>query len=148
MNKAKKENIEVEEPKKFNSVTGKGIEAVYKNRRILLGNRRLMEDNKIYINNMEDSMSKLEGQGKTAMLAAYDKKLIGVIAVADTLKKIKQNLFWAFVYNTLGIPVAAGVLYPFTGFLLNPIIAGIAMSLSSVSVVMNTLLMKRYKPSL
>ena len=61
-----------------------------------------------------------------------------------TLKKIKHNLFWAFFYNSVGIPIAAGVLYPL-GFLLNPIIAGAAMAFSSVSVVSNTLLMKRYK---
>ncbi len=62
-----------------------------------------------------------------------------------TMRKIKQNLFWAFFYNIIGIPVAAGVLYPFTGFLLNPMIAGAAMAFSSVSVVSNSLLMKRYK---
>lgn len=61
------------------------------------------------------------------------------------MKKIKQNLFWAFVYNLIGIPVAAGVLYPFTGFLLNPVIAGAAMAFSSVSVVTNSLLMYGYK---
>ncbi|MBT7087965.1 heavy metal translocating P-type ATPase, partial [bacterium] len=61
------------------------------------------------------------------------------------MKKIKQNLFWAFFYNSLGIPIAAGILYPFTGFLLNPMIAGAAMAFSSVSVVSNSLLMKRYK---
>jgi len=64
------------------------------------------------------------------------------------MKKIKQNLFWAFLYNIIGIPVAAGILYPFTGFLLNPIIAGAAMAFSSVSVVSNSLLMHRYKRSL
>jgi Cu+-exporting ATPase len=62
-----------------------------------------------------------------------------------TMKKIKQNLFWALFYNTLGIPIAAGILYPFTGFLLNPVIAGAAMAFSSVSVVTNSLLMKRWK---
>ena len=62
-----------------------------------------------------------------------------------TLRKIKQNLFWAFIYNVVGIPVAAGALYPFGGFLLNPIIAGAAMAFSSVSVVSNSLLMRRYK---
>lgn len=61
------------------------------------------------------------------------------------MKKIKQNLFWAFFYNSIGIPVAAGLLYPFTGFLLSPIIAGVAMAFSSVSVVANSLLMRRYK---
>ncbi|MEM4359446.1 MAG: copper-translocating P-type ATPase [Candidatus Bilamarchaeaceae archaeon] len=63
-----------------------------------------------------------------------------------TLRKIKQNLFWAFFYNAVGIPIAMGVLYPFTGFLLNPVIAGTAMAFSSVSVVLNSLLMKRFKP--
>ena len=62
-----------------------------------------------------------------------------------TMRKIKQNLFWAFFYNIVAIPVAAGVLYPSTGFLLNPIIAGAAMAFSSVSVVTNSLSMRRYR---
>ncbi len=62
------------------------------------------------------------------------------------MRKIRQNLFWAFFYNTIGIPIAAGILYPFTGFLLSPVIAGAAMAFSSVSVVSNSLLMKRYRP--
>jgi P-type Cu+ transporter len=62
-----------------------------------------------------------------------------------TMRKIRQNLFWAFFYNTVGIPIAAGILYPFYGFLLNPIIAGAAMAFSSVSVVTNSLSMRRYK---
>lgn len=265
INKAKKEKIKVDEPSKFNSVTGKGVEAFYKNNKILLGNRKLMQDNKIKINDMESEIVKLENEGKTVMLVAKNKNLSGLIAVADTLKenskeavrelhkmgkevimitgdnertanaiakqlgidhvlsevlpqdkaaeikklqgkgnkvamvgdgindapalaqsdlgiaigsgtdiaietgdivlikdnlrdvvtaidlskftlrKIKQNLFWAFFYNAAGIPIAAGILYPFTGFLLNPIIAGIAMAFSSVSVVGNTLLMRFYK---
>lgn len=59
-----------------------------------------------------------------------------------TVKTIRQNLFWAFIYNIIGIPVAAGVLFPFTGFLLNPMIAGAAMAMSSVSVVSNSLRLK------
>jgi P-type Cu+ transporter len=62
-----------------------------------------------------------------------------------TMGKIKQNMFWALFYNVLGIPIAAGALYPFTGLLLSPIIAGAAMAFSSVSVVTNTLLMRRKK---
>ena len=59
-----------------------------------------------------------------------------------TYAKIRQNLFWAFIYNLVGIPVAAGALYPVSGFLLNPMIAGAAMALSSVSVVANSLRLK------
>ncbi|MFH2033095.1 MAG: heavy metal translocating P-type ATPase, partial [Candidatus Margulisiibacteriota bacterium] len=62
------------------------------------------------------------------------------------MRKIRQNLFWAFIYNSVGIPIAAGVLYPLTGVLLSPVIAGAAMAFSSVSVVTNSLLMKRFKP--
>lgn len=63
----------------------------------------------------------------------------------QTVAAIRQNLFWAFIYNIIGIPLAAGVLYPFTGFLLNPMIAAAAMALSSVSVVTNSLRIRRKK---
>lgn len=264
--KAKSEEISIAEPLKFNSITGKGVEAVYKNRKLLFGNRRLMELDKIKISDeIEKRIQELEHEGKTVMLLSVEKKIFGLIAVADpikehsaqailkligmgkqiymitgdnertakaiakqagienvlaevlphdkseeikklqangkkvamvgdgindapalaqsdvgiaigsgtdiaietgdvilvkddlrdvinaidlsdfTIKKIKQNLFWAFAYNTLGIPIAAGVLFPFTGFLLNPVVAGMAMAFSSVSVVGNTLLMRGYK---
>ncbi len=62
-----------------------------------------------------------------------------------TVNGVKQNLFWAFIYNMIGIPIAAGVLYPINGFLLDPMIAGAAMAFSSVSVVMNSLRLKNLK---
>jgi len=65
-----------------------------------------------------------------------------------TMTKIRQNLFWALGYNSAGIPIAAGVLYPFFHVLLNPIVAAAAMAMSSVSVVTNALLLKRYTPEI
>lgn len=260
-----KNNINLKEVKSFDSITGKGVSAKTDGRLILLGNRRLMKEKNIDIAKAQSDLERLENEGKTAMLVAADNELIGIVAVADTLKefskeavtklktmgkqvimitgdnkrtakaiaeqlgidrvlaevlpkdkareikklqdeklkvamvgdgindapaltqadiglaigtgtdvaiesgdivlikddlrdvvmaidlshyamkKIKQNLFWAFFYNAAGIPIAAGILYPFTGFLLNPMVAGAAMAFSSVSVVGNSLLMKRYK---
>tara|TARA_Y100000310_G_scaffold342862_1_gene447933 strand:- start:1256 stop:3454 length:2199 start_codon:yes stop_codon:yes gene_type:complete len=255
----------VPEASSFKAITGKGISAKYGKKAILLGNRLLMKANKVEFKSTEKRAAELESEGKTVMFLAINKKLAGLIAVADPLKenskravrklkqlgktvfmvtgdnqrtadaiakqlgvdavlaevlpadkekevkklqrqgkvvamvgdgindapalaqadvgialgagtdvametgqivlvkddlrdvvtsidlssytvgKIKQNLFWAFFYNSIGIPVAAGILYPFTGFLLNPMFAGAAMAFSSVSVVSNSLLMKRYK---
>jgi P-type Cu+ transporter len=64
-----------------------------------------------------------------------------------TLRIMEQNLFWAFVYNVLAIPVAAGVLYPVFGLLLSPILASVAMAFSSVSVVSNSLRLRRFRPA-
>jgi Cu+-exporting ATPase len=96
------------------------------------------------------------GAGTDVAIESAGMVLVGerLGAVADaielsraTLRTIKQNLFWAFAYNTLGIPIAAGVLYPFTGWTLSPVIASAAMALSSVSVVTNSLRLKRFQPS-
>ncbi len=85
--------------------------------------------------------------GEVILVKSKLTDLVRAIEVSRyTLNKIKQNLFWAFIYNALGIPIAMGVLYPFTGLLLNPLIAGAAMALSSVSVVSNSLLMRGFKP--
>jgi P-type Cu2+ transporter len=73
-------------------------------------------------------------------------KVITAIKLSqETVKTIRQNLFWAFIYNIIGIPVAAGILYPLTGYLLNPMLAGAAMAFSSVSVVANSLRLKNRK---
>ena len=64
----------------------------------------------------------------------------------QTMRIIRQNLFWAFGYNVVLIPVAMGVLYPFTGMLLDPVLAAAAMAFSSVSVVANSLRLRRFRP--
>mgnify|MGYP001611899715 CR=1 FL=1 len=263
LNKAKDQGLNIPDPQNFNSISGKGVEATVGGEIILLGNRRLLADKHIMVADLESKILELETQGKTVMIVAKNNAVVGLVAVADTLKthsieaikelrrrgleivmitgdnrptaeaiakqagidkvlaevlpqdkaakikelqaagrkvamvgdgindapalaqadigiaigggtdiaieageivlvkadmrdvvtaiklsvyamrKIRQNLFWAFIYNCLGIPIAAGVLYPFTGFLLNPIIAGAAMAFSSVSVVTNSLLMRR-----
>jgi len=265
VNYTKKLKLKIPNAAKFENIPGHGIKAKFKNKTILNGNRKLMKDYKINTSKYEDDLIKFEDEGKTAILIAVNKKIVGIIAVADTIKensreairqlhrlkkevimitgdnertgkaiakqlginkvlanvlphekaievkklqskgrivafvgdgindapalaqanlgiaigsgtdvaleagsivlvkndikdvvksiklskytlrKIKQNLFWAFIYNVLGIPIAAGILYPFSGYLLNPMIAAAAMAFSSVSVVSNSLLMKNYK---
>ncbi|MFZ7138387.1 MAG: heavy metal translocating P-type ATPase [archaeon] len=266
--KAREMHLEISDPEEFNAIPGYGVEVVYSKKKVLLGTRKLMEQNKVDIKELEEKMQSLEENGKTAMLVAVDKKATGVIAVADTLKeysvdavktlqgmgvevvmltgdnkrtahaiakqigvnrvlaevlpkdkaseikrlqdegkivamvgdgindapalaqanigiavgsgtdvaietgdivlvkndlrdvvtsiqlsratinKIKQGLFWAFAYNVILIPIAAGILYPTFNILLEPTYAAIAMSLSSVSVVTNASLLRRFKPKL
>ena len=268
VNAARSRKIAVPEPSGFESFSGMGVSAKYQGKLLFLGNRALMDENKISTKAVDSDVSALENQGKTVVFLSSSKQILGLLAVADRVKpfakeavqeihrlgkkvmlitgdnektaaaiasqvgiddvmanvlpgqkaekikslqlrglkvamvgdgindapalsqadvgiaigsgtdvaieagsvvlikddlrdvvtvvslsryamlKIRQNLFWAFAYNIVLIPVAAGVLYPFTGWLLNPVLAGIAMSLSSVSVVSNSLLMRRYKPKL
>ena len=95
------------------------------------------------------------GTGTDVAMSASDITLIsgdlqGIVTAIElsraTMKNIRQNLFFAFIYNTLGIPIAAGILYPFFGMLLNPMIAGAAMAFSSVSVVSNALRLRNFSP--
>lgn len=264
--KAKVEGVEISEPEKFEVIAGKGVVAEVNGSRILVGNRKLIEENDASFDNINQILSKIEGEGKTAVLVAKDGRVMGIIAIADTikdsakvavdelkrmgkkvgiisgdsrsvakaiaeklgmdfviaevlpnekalhvrrlqengevvafvgdgindapalaqadlgiavgsgtdiaiesgdivlvrddlrdvvaaiqlsektLKKIKQNIFWAMIYNTLLIPAAAGLLYPFFGIVFKPEFAGFAMAMSSVSVVTNSLLMKNYIP--
>jgi Cu+-exporting ATPase len=265
VNAAKKKNLHLKKVTNFQAIPGHGVSTELENKKILFGTRKLMLDNGINPAVVDEKMAILENQGKTVMILFFDSEIIGLIAVADTLKKyskeaikilrqmgkrvamitgdnrrvgqaiakqigikevlsevlpqeksneikklqkagnivamvgdgindapalaqanlgialgsgtdvaietgeivlikddlrdvikaidlskytfkkIKQNLFWAFFYNIIGIPVAAGILYPFTGWLLNPAIAAAAMAFSSISVISNALLMKRYK---
>jgi P-type Cu+ transporter len=270
VNYAREKGIMVANPESFEAVSGHGLQAIYADHTILIGNRKLMDDNNIHVTATADSKLKdLENQGKTAVLVAIDNKLAGIIGIADTIKenaketidvlksmgievvmltgdnertanavaskleidrviaqvlpqekeqvisklkgekkvvamvgdgindapalaradlgiaigsgtdvaketggiilikddimdvvialdlgkktvaKIKQNLFWAFAYNTGLIPIAGGVLVPFLGvgiFGWLPMLAGVAMAMSSVTVVGNSILLGRYKP--
>jgi Cu+-exporting ATPase len=93
------------------------------------------------------------GSGTDIAVAAADVALLrgGITSLPvalklarRTLRTIRQNLFWAFVYNVIGIPIAAGALYLWTGWLLSPVLASAAMSLSSVSVLTNSLRLRRF----
>ena len=272
INRAKQDNIPISNPDSFEAMSGYGLKAAYSNQKIMIGNRKMMENNDIPVTeSVDENLSELENEGKTAVLVAIDDRLSGIIAISDTIKetakdaisalkskgidvlmltgdnertakavasklgidrviaqvlpnqkekvvsdlkaekgnrfiamvgdgindapalaradlgiaigsgtdvaketggiilikddirdvvtaldlgkktvsKIKQNLFWAFAYNTGLIPIAAGALVPILGvgvFGWLPILAGVAMALSSVTVVTNSLLLGRYKP--
>ena len=259
-------NLVLSDTQEFNAVPGHGVEAVVNDKKVLLGNLKMMQKFSIQLDNLEETSSKLADEGKTPMFIAIDGKSAGIVAVADvikedsiqaieklhklglevvmitgdnkrtadaiarqvgiervlaevlpedkafnvqklqnegkkvamvgdgindapalaqadigmaigtgtdvaieasditlikgslksvalaielskaTMKNIKQNLFGAFFYNGLGIPIAAGLLFPFFGILLSPIIAGAAMAFSSVTVVTNANRLRKFKP--
>jgi Cu+-exporting ATPase len=265
---AEAHSLSLAEPDSFNSIPGHGVEAQAEGHAVLLGNRKLMRENKVDFSGLMLEAERLEGEGKTVMFVAVDGQPAGLIAVADTLKehsaeavkrlhklgietamitgdnrrtaraiarqvgldrvlaevlpqdkaeevkklqssgkkvamvgdgvndapalaqadvgmaigsgtdvaketgdvilikddirdvvvalevakatmrKVKENLFWAFVYNTLGIPLGAGLFYPFVSLIISPELAGLFMAISSVSVTLNTLLLKGFKPSM
>ena len=88
---------------------------------------------------------------ESASVTLLNGDLIGLVyarrLAQATIKNIRQNLFFAFVYNSVGVPIAAGVLFPFFGILLSPMFAALAMSLSSVSVIVNALRLERVQLS-
>ena len=265
---AEEKSLEFKKVDTFKAIPGYGIEVTIEGNKILLGNRKLMIESSISLDELEDVSNRLAEEGKTPMYIAIEDKLSGIIAVADTVKEnskkaierlhsmgievamitgdnkrtaaaiaaqvgidrilaevlpedkanevkklqaegkkvamvgdgindapalaqadigiaigsgtdvamesadivlmrsdlmdvptalqlskatitnIKQNLFWAFGYNILGIPVAMGILHLFGGPLLNPMIAALAMSFSSVSVLTNALRLKGFKPKM
>ena len=266
--KAAEKGIKIEDPGYFNAIPGHGVEVKHNGATVLLGNRKLMETNRVSIGKLEAKMKALEEDGKTAMLLAVNGKPAGLIAVADTLKKnsgdavktlrqmglevimitgdnertanaiarqagvdrvfaevlpgekaaeikrlqaegkvvamvgdgindapalaqanigiavgsgtdvaletgdivlikndlrdvvvgiqlsratmrkIRQNLFWAFFYNVALIPLAAGAFYPILHVLFDPVWAAVAMASSSVTVVTNASLLRRFRPKL
>lgn len=263
--KAKKMGIKISSSKNFKTMPGYGVLSKHRGKTLAIGNRKLMKKIGIMIENTEDTIQNLEKDGKTVVIIALGKKVLGLIGIADTLKKhsksavkelmdngldvimitgdnettakaiarrlgidsvmadvlpkdkakridelqkqgkivgmvgdgindapalakadigiaigsgtdvaietgdivlikedlrdvvgsirlskktlskIKQNLFWAFFYNTAMIPLAAGILYPSFGLFLPPMAAGIAMVFSDISVIGNSLLLKRFK---
>lgn len=267
VNEAKERSLVLVKTDSFNAIPGLGIEVTIDGQHLLLGNKKLMDESRISLEDLAAISDKLAGQGKTPMYIAKDGGIAGIIAVADTVKEnslkaieklhrmgievamitgdnkrtaeaiakqvgidrvmsevlpedkanevkklqaegkkvamvgdgindapalaqadtgiaigsgtdvamesadivlmrsdlmdvstavelskatiknIKENLFWAFAYNILGIPVAMGLLHIFGGPLLNPMIAAAAMSFSSVSVLLNALRLKRFKAS-
>ncbi|MQL51240.1 heavy metal translocating P-type ATPase [Desulfofundulus thermobenzoicus] len=87
--------------------------------------------------------------GEVILIRADLRDVVSAVEIARaTMGKVRQNLVWAFIYNSLGIPIAAGIFYPFTGLIVSPELAAFFMAMSSVSVTLNTLLLKRFVPSM
>jgi Cu+-exporting ATPase len=89
----------------------------------------------------------IEAGDVTLMRADLGAVADAILLARQTVRTMRQNLFWAFVYNVVGIPIAAGILVPAFGIQLSPVLASAAMAMSSVSVVSNSLRLARYRPS-
>ena len=89
----------------------------------------------------------MESAGVTLVKGDLGLLVSAILLGRATMRNIRQNLVFAFVYNILGVPIAAGVLYPMFGLLLNPMLASLAMSLSSVSVIANALRLRTFRPT-
>ena len=91
LKKADEMKIKISKAKSYQTIAGKGIKSTYKNKTILVGNRLFMNDNKIQTNQIESQIQKLENKGKTVVIVSYDKKIIGLVAIADTLKEFSKE---------------------------------------------------------
>jgi len=160
---ARAQKLSLEAARDFQSTTAGGVAGTVAGRRVLVGKTAFLRENGITdVAALESLAAPHQAEGATAIFVAIEGRAAGVMILADPVKSttpqalaelrelgvrrnIRQNLFFAFIYNTVGIPVAAGALYPFFGVLLSPVIAGAAMSLSSVSVMANALRLRGAK---
>ncbi len=137
---AKEKQIMLSAVTHFNAPTGKGVTGIVNDRLIVIGNDKLMQENNIDASPLLTQANDYRAESASVMFMAIDGVLAAILVIEDPI-----NLFFAFIYNALGVPLAAGVLFPFTGLLLNPMIAAAAMSLSSVSVITNALRLRQMK---
>src|SRR5207249_3819987 len=150
---AKQHALVVGPPSHFEAVPGHGVQGTVGGRTVLVGNGKLLERNGI-TPGLEREAEKLRAEAKTAVYVAADGRTIvlmkddpadvpaALVLARRVHRKIKQNLFWAAIYNLIAIPLAAGVLYPSLGILLKPAWAALAMSASTVTVTVNALLLQ------
>jgi Cu+-exporting ATPase len=124
--------VSLADVKNFAAIVGSGVQGIVYDQLVQVGTQRWFTELGIDTDVLEPHQTIWENEGKTVSRA--------------TINNIRQNLFFAFIYNIIGIPIAAGILYPFFGLLLNPIIAGAAMAFSSVSVVSNALRLRNFQP--